>query len=65
MDFVRKAILTKIVQRKNVLSMSVVINMSKNMSDFKENLSVFSKENIKKLTMGRMQMNIGSNIENA
>ena len=64
-DFVRKAILTKIVQRKNVLSMSVVINMSKNMSDFKENLSVFSKENIKKLTMGRMQMNIGSNIENA
>ena len=45
--------------------MSVVINMSKNMSDFKENLSVFSKENIKKLTMGRIQMNIGANIENA
>ena len=37
-----------------MLSISDVINMSKNMSDFKENLSVFTKENIEtieKITM--------------
>ena len=39
-----------------MLSISDVINMSKNMSKFKENLSVFTKENIEtieKLTMGQ------------
>ena len=39
---------------KKVLSISDVINMSKNMSDFKENLNVFANENIEtieKLTM--------------
>ena len=45
-DFVRELISTKIVQHKKVLGISDVINMSKNMSDFKENLSVFTKENI-------------------
>ena len=57
-DFVRELISTKIVQPKKVLSISDVINMSKNMSDFKENLSVFTKENIEtieKLTMGRSE----------
>ena len=55
MDFVRELISTKIVQHKKVLGISDVINMSKNMSDFKENLSVFTKENIEtieKVTMG-------------
>ena len=54
-DFVRELISTKIVQHKKVLGISDVINMSKNMSDFKENLSVFTKENIEtieKVTMG-------------
>ena len=56
-DFVRERQIfsTKIVQPKKVLTISDVINMSKNMSDFKENLSVFTKENnetIEKLTMG-------------
>ena len=46
MDFVRKLISTKIVQLKKVLSISDVTDMSKNVSDFKENLSVFTKENI-------------------
>ena len=57
-DFVRELITTKIAQPKKVLSISNVINMSKNMSDFKENLSVFTKENIEtieKLTMGQNQ----------
>ena len=57
-DFVRELISTKIVQPKKVLSISDVINMSKNMSDFKENLSVFTKENIEtieKLTMGQSE----------
>ena len=43
---------------KKVLSISDVINMSKNMSDFKKNLSVFSKENIEtieKLAMGQSE----------
>ena len=43
-DFSRELISTKIVQPKKVLSISDVINMSKNMSDFKETLSVFTKE---------------------
>ena len=54
-DFVRELVSTKIVQPKKVLGISDVINMSKNMSDFKENLSVFTKENIEtieKVTMG-------------
>ena len=41
-----------------MLSISDVINMSKNMSKFKENLSVFTKENIEtieKLTMGQSE----------
>ena len=57
-DFVRELILTKIVQPKKAFSISDVINMSKNMSDFKENLSVFTKENIEtieKLTMGQSE----------
>ena len=45
-DIVRERISTKIVQPKKLLSISDVINMSKNTSDFKENLTVFSKENI-------------------
>ena len=44
-DFVREFISIKIVQPKKVLSISDVINMSKNISDFKENLSVFTEEN--------------------
>ena len=39
-----------------MLSIYDVINMSKNMSDFKENLRVFTKQNIEtteKLTMGQ------------
>ena len=58
MDFVRELISTKIVQPKNVLSISDLINMSKNMSDFMENLSVFTKENIEtteKLTMDQSE----------
>ena len=57
-DSVRELILTKIVQPKKVLSISDVINMSKNVSKFKENLSVFTKENIEtieKLTMGQSE----------
>ena len=46
MDFVRKLISTKIVQLKKVLRISDVTDMSKNVSDFEENLSVFTKENI-------------------
>ena len=45
-DFFRELISIKIVQPKKVLSISDVINMSKDMSDFKDNLSVFTKENI-------------------
>ena len=55
-DFVRELILTKIVQPKKVLSISDIINRSKNKSYFKENLSVFTKENIEtveKLTIGQ------------
>ena len=55
-DFVRKLISTKIVQPKKVLSISDIINMSKNMSEFKENVSAFTKENIdtiEKLTIGQ------------
>ena len=57
-DFVRELISQKIVQPKKVLSISDVINMSKNVSKFKENLSVFTKENIEtieKLTMGQSE----------
>ena len=63
----REFITTKIVQPKIVLSISDVINMSKNISDFKENLSVFTKEDIEtieKLTMAKVKMNIGLNIAN-
>ena len=55
LDFVRELISIKIVQPKKVLSISDVIKMSKNMSDFKEKLSVFTKEyieTIEKLTLG-------------
>ena len=48
-DFVRELISTKIIQRKKVLSISDFISMSKNMSDFKKNLIVFTKENLKSL----------------
>ena len=53
---IRELISTKIVPPKKVMSISDVINMSKNMSDFKENLGVFTKENIEtieKLTIGQ------------
>ena len=55
-DFIRELISTKIVPPKKVMNISDVINMSKNMSDFKENLDVFTKENIEtieKLTIGQ------------
>ena len=58
MGFVREHISTKIVQPKKVLSLSDVINISKNMSDFKENLSVLTKENIvaiEKIKMGQSE----------
>ena len=41
--------------------------MSKNISDFKENLSVLTKENIETieiLTRAKMKMNFGLNIAN-
>ena len=53
-DFVRELISTKIIQPKKVLSIYNVINKSKNIGDFKENLSVFTNwniETIEKLTM--------------
>ena len=56
LDFVRELISTKIVELKKVFSTSDVTNMSK--SDFKENLSVFTKQNIetiKKLGMGQIE----------
>ena len=55
-DFIRELISIKIVPPKKVMSISDVINMSKKMSDFKENLGVFTKENIEtieKLTIGQ------------
>ena len=45
-DFVRERISAKFVQPKKVFTLPDVINTSKNMSDFMENLSVFTKENI-------------------
>ena len=57
-DFVRELISTKTVQPQKVLSISDAINMSKNMSDFKENLSVSTKENtetIEKVKMGQRE----------
>ena len=57
-DFGRELISRKIVQPKKVLSISDVINMSENMSDFQENLSAFTKENIEtieKLKMGQRE----------
>ena len=57
-DFVSELTSTKVVQPKNVLSISDVINMSKNMSDFKKNLSDFTEDNIEtieKLTMGQSE----------
>ena len=56
-DFFRELISTKIVQPEKVLTISDVIVMSKNMSDFKENLSL-SKENlesIEKFTIGQSE----------
>ena len=55
-NFVKEFISTKTTEPKKVLSISDVINISKNMSDFRENLGVFTKENletIEKLTMGQ------------
>ena len=57
-DFVRELISTKIVQPKKMFSMSDAVNMSKNKIDFKQNLSVFTRENIEtieKLTMGQSE----------
>ena len=57
-DIVRELISTKNAQPEKVLSMSDVINMSKNMNNFNQNLRVFTKENIKtieKLTMGQSE----------
>ena len=57
-DFVRELISTKIVEPKKVLSISNAFDMSTNISDFKENLKVFSKENIEtieKLIMGQIE----------
>ena len=51
-------LISKILEAKKVLSISDVINMSQNMIDFKENLSVFTKENIEsteKLTKGQSE----------
>ena len=56
-DFFRELIPTKIVQPEKTLTISDVIVMSKNMSDFKENLSL-SKENIEsieKFTIGQSE----------
>ena len=55
---VRELISTKNVQPKKVLSISDVINMSKNMSDLKKNLRIFTKENIEtieRVTMGQSE----------
>ena len=46
---------TKIAQPKKVLSISDVINMTKNMSDCKKDLSIFTKESIEKRTIGQSQ----------
>ena len=51
--FVREPISTKIVQPKKLLIISDVIDMSKNISDFKENLR-----------WAKLKMNIGLNITN-
>ena len=67
-DFVRKLISTKFVQPEKVLSISDIISMSKNMSEFKENLSAFTKKiltPLKNLQLAEMKMNIGLNIANA
>ena len=56
-DFVRELISTKIVQPKKVLTISDVINMSKHMSDFNENLRFFTKENIEKLLKAIEKLN--------
>ena len=45
-DFVTELISTRIFQLQKMLSILDVINMSKNMSDFKENLRVFTKGSI-------------------
>ena len=57
-NFVREHISTKIVQPRKVLSISDVINISENMSDFKEHLRFFTKKNIEiieKLSMGQSE----------
>ena len=67
-DFSRELISTKTVQPKKVLSISDVINMSTNMIDFKENLSIYTKKILKpleNLQWAKMKMNIGLNIANA
>ena len=53
-DFVRELISTKIVQPKKLLIISDVIDMSKNISDFKGNLR-----------WGKVKMDIGLNTANA
>ena len=58
-DFVRELISTKIVQPQKVINISATINLSKNMSDFKENLSVSTKENIE--TIGKLKMGQSEN----
>ena len=58
-DFVRELISTKIVQPQKVINISDTINLSKNMSDFKENLSVSTKENIE--TIGKLKMGQSEN----
>ena len=44
-DFVRELISAKPINPKKVLSISDIMNMSKSMSVFNENLRVFPKEN--------------------
>ena len=53
LDFVREPISTKIFQPKKLLIISDVIDMSKNISDFKENLR-----------WAKLKMIIGLNITN-
>ena len=60
-DFVRELFSTRIFQLQKMLSIPDVINMSKNMSDFKENLRVFTKgsiETIEKLIMRKWKLTL-------
>ena len=67
-DFVRELISTRIGQPKKVLNISDVINMYKNMSDFKENYAFFLRKilkPLKNLQWLKVKMKIGLNIANA